>query len=549
MQNFWYHSPVRFYSNADDLVDTTNPQNLYNNFQPYPLELGVYHRYLVPNINNAVSDTNLKLILVSQFSEIEIPCLFKIVDSKLQNVTFKHTSFASGYFEIRNSINEVLFTSNCVKFIDSSDFYGRKFVRVITKHTYDRFLFNYDDYMVTNLPAYNIGKFKIETDASNSRTGNNSSLRPKEAYHDEVTPYEFMANGDSNILGFLQTHVTNNEFYIDGTLRTSLNKLEADEFNAFGKIDFVNVKDSLGQNITIDENDVFADLNLQIIEKYPSDDYIDQASLFDGAIGCKFNSNVYGTGDLSKKMRLFENGDEILAKNFDELTIFGDVVTFRFAIGGLVPADYVVKIDDGMFKNSVGDIFEGITNSTDWNFTLVSEISPEISISWEDGTDTDLSGILTNITLKIESQISSPSNPIIGYSWESSTDGISYTQFGIGNSNKTVSLNPGDNFYRIKATLQDTTEIYSNVLKYTKEAISTTDYYFKATRPYNYPGNDFVRYIDQYGNEQIETLIRSHWEDLNNDGIEQVDEWIEAPCTLIQAYQILETQGAISCTP
>ena len=540
MQNFWYHSPVRFYSNADDLVDTTNPQNLYNNFQPYPLELGVYHRYLLPNINNVVSDTNLKLILVSQFSEIEIPCLFKIADSKLQNVTFKHTSFASGYFEIRNSINEVLFTSNCVKFIDSSDFYGRKFIRVITKHTYDRFLFNYDDYMVTNLPAYNIGKFKIETDASNSRTGNNSSLRPKEAYHDEVTPYEFMANGDSNILGFLQTHVTNNEFYIDGTLRTSLNKLEADEFNAFGKIDFVNVKDSLGQNITIDENDVFADLEMQIIEKYPSDDFIDQANFFDGGIGCKFNSNVYGTGDLSKKMRLFQNGIEILAKNYNELTIFDNLVSFRFAIGGLAPGDYVVKIDDGMFRNSVGNIFEGITNNTDWNFTLVSEITPEISISWEDGTSTDLSGILTNITLKIESEISSPSNPIIGYSWESSTDGISYTQFGIGNSNKTVSLNPGDNFYRIKVTLQDTTEVYSNILKYTRESIPITKYYYKAVHPYDHNGNDFVRYIDKYGNEVVKILTRSHWED---------SEWIKAPCTLIKANQILETQGAITCTP
>ena len=540
MQNFWYHSPVRFYSNADDLVDTTNPQNLYNNFQPYPLELGVYHRYLLPNINNVVSDTNLKLILVSQFSEIEIPCLFKIADSKLQNVTFKHTSFASGYFEIRNSINEVLFTSNCVKFIDSSDFYGRKFIRVITKHTYDRFLFNYDDYMVTNLPAYNIGKFKIETDASNSRTGNNSSLRPKEAYHDEVTPYEFMANGDSNILGFLQTHVTNNEFYIDGTLRTSLNKLEADEFNAFGKIDFVNVKDSLGLNITIDENDVFADLEMQIIEKYPADDYVDQANFFDGGIGCKFNSNVYGTGDLSKKMRLFQNGIEILAKNYNELTIFDNLVSFRFGISGLAPGDYVVKIDDGMFRNLVGNIFEGITNNTDWNFTLVSEITPEISISWEDGTSTDLSGILTNITLKIESEISSPSNPIIGYSWESSTDGISYTQFGIGNSNKTVSLNPGDNFYRIKATLQDTTEVYSNILKYTRESIPITKYYYKAVHPYNHNGNDYVRYIDKYGNEVVKILTRSHWED---------SEWIEAPCTLIKANQILETQGAITCTP
>lgn len=544
MQNFWYHSPVRFYSNADDLVDTTNPQNLYNNFQPYPLELGVYHRYLLPNINNVVSDTNLKLILVSQFSEIEIPCLFKIADSKLQNVTFKHTSFASGYFEIRNSINEVLFTSNCVKFIDSSDFYGRKFIRVITKHTYDRFLFNYDDYMVTNLPAYNIGKFKIETDASNSRTGNNSSLRPKEAYHDEVTPYEFMANGDSNILGFLQTHVTNNEFYIDGTLRTSLNKLEADEFNAFGKIDFVNVKDSLGQNITINENDIFSDIYLKIIEFTPVKGYTDAHDLYSGLIKFRFNSDVYSVGDITKAVYLYrvESGatDSIfIGKGFSDFTVDGDTVIFN--VESLPPGEFYMIIDNNLFKNSLGDVFNGINSKTEWTFTMTDlHITPEISISWEDGTNTDLSGILTNITLKIESEISSPSNPIIGYSWESSTDGISYTQFGIGNSNKTVSLNPGDNFYRIKVTLQDMTEVYSNILKYTRESIPITEYYYKAVHPYNHNGNDFVRFIDQNGNEVVEILTRSHWED---------SEWIEAPCTLIQANQILETKGAITCTP
>ena len=531
----------------------TNPQNcqFFGAKNPYPLEKGQLHRFLIPNYNNEVITTNLKLFLVGDFEQ-EIQSLMTVIDSKLCAVTFSCDDFIQGHFEIRDD-SDTLFYSNCVKFIDSTDSEGRKFIRIATKHNYDKNLFPYSKssslYCVTNLPAYDLGRFTTEIDAKNNRIGKSASLISSESYTDETVQYEFKAYGDANILSFIQVHAVNNEFYINGTQRTAIDKMEIDEFSILGKLKFTNVKDSLGLNKTINEDDIFADLKLDIIEKYPSDDFIDQSSLFDGAIGCKFNSNVYGTGDLSKKMRLFENGDEILAKNFDDLTIFGDVVSFRFAIGGLASANYVVKIDDGMFKNSVGNIFEGITNNTDWNFTLISEITPEISISWEDGTSTDLSGILTNITLKIESEVSSPSNPIIGYSWESSTDGISYTQFGIGNSNKTVSLNPGDNFYRIKATFQDTTEIYSNVLKYTKEAISTTEYYYKAIHPYNYPGNDFVRYIDQYGVEQIEFLIRSHWVDFNNDGIEQVGEWVEAPCMLIQAYQILETQGAISCTP
>jgi hypothetical protein len=203
-----------------------------------------------------------------------------------------------------------------------------------------------------------------------------------------------------------------------------------------------------------------------------------------------------------------------------------------------------------MFKNSYVNIFEGITNNTDWNFTLVATITPEISISWEDGTDTDLRGTQNDITLKIKDETYSVSNPIIGYSWESSTDGISYTQFAINNSNKTVYLVTNNNFYRVKATLQDNSVIYSNILKYTKEAVTTTDYYFKATRPYSYPGNDFVRYIDQYGNEQVEVLIRSYREEfIDENGLTLPGEWVKAPCTLIKANSILEVVGAVTCTP
>ena len=553
MHKFWYHSPLRFYKTKEELSDMTNPQNcqFFGAKNPYPLEKGELHRFIIPNVDNEVITTNLKLFLVGD-TEQEIQSLMTVIDDKLCAVTFKCDDFIQGHFEIRN-YSEPIFYSNCVKFIDSTDSDGRKYIRIATKHNYDKNLFPYSKshnlYCVTNLPAYDLGRFTAEVDAKNNRVGNSASLISSESYIDETIQYEFKAYGDANILSFIQVHAINNEFYINGTQRTAIDKMEADEFAILGKLKFTNVKNNLGLNKTINESDIFSDLQLEIIEKFPNDGFIEQASLFDGDIACKFNSDVYGTGDLTKKMCLFKNGIEILSKTFNQLNISGNIVSFREAIGDLEPADYVVKIDNGMFKNSYGNIFEGITNNTDWNFTLIEEITPTISISWEDGTNTDLRGTSNDITLKIKDVIYSPTNPIIAYSWESSIDGISYTQFGIGNSDKTVYLVPNNNFYRVKATLQDNSVIYSNVLKYTKEAITTTNYYFKAIHPYDYPGYDYVRYIDQYGNEQIVFLFRSYWADLNDDGMQQIDEWFEAPCTLIVANQILEVVGAATCTP
>lgn len=545
MHNFWYHSPVRFYTNADDLVDITNPQNVYNNSQPYALELEVYHRYLIPNYNNIVLDFDLKLILVTQHSEIEIPCLFGFIDSKLQKITFKYNDYASGYFEIRNSENTTLFTSNCIKFIDSSDYYGRKFVRLVTKHIYDRFLFNFSDYVVTNLPAYNIGKFKIETDASNSRTGGNSTLRPKEAYHDEVTPYEFVANGDSNILGFLQTHVTNNEFYIDGTLRTSLNKLETDDFSAFGKIDFVSVKDKFGQNITIDEDVIFDDLNLKVVELTPIDNYINEASIYNGEIKIKFNNKVLPTADLTKKIKVYKDSVLLFEKNNSEVSI--DYYTVTINTDVLEAGDYHILIDGGMFKNNIGNEFEGISDDTTWNFTLTSvAIETSISIEWEDGTNTDISGVLSNINIKVDTLVENPNNPILSYVFEKGSDGITYETFASGTSlillasPTNVLLNISDNYFRLKLILQDNTEILSNTLHYTKENLITTDFFYKAKHSYSHPGNDYVIYIDSEGNQQTKILERAHFDSEMN--------WIEAPCMLIEANQIIETVGAIVCT-
>jgi hypothetical protein len=522
----------------------TNPQNtqFFGAKNPYPLELGVYHRFLIPNFNNEVVTTNLKLYLINE-TETLIDSKIDVVDNKLCAVTFKHDEIAQGTFEIRDDY-ETLFYSNCIRFMDSTDSEGRKFIRIITKHLYDKNLFPYaknpNFYTVTNLPAYCLGRFSADVDVKNSRVGNSASLITSETYTDEVLSYDFRINGDANLLTFIQVHAVNNEFYIDGTQRTSLEKIDVDDFAMIGKMKFASVKDTNGLNVTIDEDDVFSDLNLEVVEITPIDNYVDQADLYDGSVSAIFNSELYSTGDLTKKMRLFLNGVEILSKNFNEIAVLGKIAVLNFVSFNLEPGNYYVKIDNGMFKNSMGDVFEGITNNTDWNFTLLETITPSINISWSDDSNTDLSGVLDTTNLKIFSSVVSPNNPIVSYSWERSSDNISYTQFGIGSSDKSVNLFPSDNYFRLKVTLQDTTEVYSNVLKYTRDSLPYSNYYFQASRPYNFPGNDFVRYIDQYGQEQIEILIRAY----DDGGI-----WLEAPCMLIQANQILETQGAITCTP
>ena len=264
MQKFWYHSPVRFYPSLEDLEDMTNPQNTQyfgNRNYHYPLQISEFHRFLIPNYQNEVLSTDLELWLVGD-KETQIACEFGIDNDKLFRVTFKSKVILEGRLEIRLSGNTI-FYSNCVGFVDSTDANGRKFIRVATKHTYDRNLFKFSgeyDWIVTNLPAYCLGQFTINADVSTSRVGGNNTLKTSETYLDEVVKYEFITEGDSNILAFIQVHSTNNEFYIDGTKRTAIEKLDVDEFAMNGRLNLVNVKDGNGMNITLDELDIFEDV-------------------------------------------------------------------------------------------------------------------------------------------------------------------------------------------------------------------------------------------------------------------------------------------------
>lgn len=260
MQKFWYHSPVRFYRTIEELEDMTNPQNTQyfgDVRNPYPLEIGEYHRFLIPMIDNDVPSDDLELWI----GDVQISAKFHVVADKLERVTFMHGEYISGQFEIRRN-DDVLFYSNCVKFIDSSDGAGRKFIRIATKHYYNKVLFNFEDdnnWIVTNLPAYCLGQFRVDAEISNYRAGGNSTLKSKESHLDEIVSYEFLTHGDANILAFLQVHSTNTEFYIDGTKRTLTEKITVDDLGVNGVVNFTNQKDIIGTNMLLNEDGIFDD--------------------------------------------------------------------------------------------------------------------------------------------------------------------------------------------------------------------------------------------------------------------------------------------------
>ena len=267
MQKFWYHSPVRFYKSQSELDDMRNPQNCqyFGAKNPYPLEITELHRFLIPNVENEIEDDDLQMWV----GDSQIYCEFGISNGNLFRVTISADELVSGNIQIRNSLGDVLFYGNCVSFVDSSLEDGRKFIRVATKHYYNRNLFafgdNSFDWIVTNLPAYDFGQFQIESEYNTERSGDSNSLVIADSYTDEVVTYQFLGNGDSNIFSFIGAHVLNTEFYIDGTKRTIKEQPDFDEFSMHGAMKFVNQKDEKGLNILLNENDIFSDVMMFIL--------------------------------------------------------------------------------------------------------------------------------------------------------------------------------------------------------------------------------------------------------------------------------------------
>lgn len=267
MQKFWYHSPVRFYKTMEELEDMTNPQNTqyYGHKNPYPLEYNSYHRILIPNYQNEVpSDKQLQLWLIGE-EDTQIPCEFGIYQNKLVRISFISFDIVlGGHFEIRTEDGDVLFYSNCVQFVNSDEGDGRKYIRIATKHTYNKNLFSYDqqqfDWMVTNLPGYCLGQFGTDEEVDTGQANELEKSVINDAWIEETVSYEFVIEGDDNILTFISVHSLNNDFYIDGTKRTRKEKPEIGDLSSSVTFKFSNQKDENGLNILLNEKEIFSDV-------------------------------------------------------------------------------------------------------------------------------------------------------------------------------------------------------------------------------------------------------------------------------------------------
>lgn len=266
MHKYPYHSPVRFYRSLDDLLDNTNSQNLqyFGSKNPYPLEIGVYHRFLIPNYENEVDSNNLQLWI----GEDQVPCQFAISDGRLYRVSFICYDSLQGQFEIKKETGETLFYSNCVRFKDSDED-GRKYVRVATKCYFNRLGYQFAqseyDWFVTNLPAYDYGLYLIDSEYKTSRTGTGKTLEIQDSFIDEVSTLNFLGEGDCNVINFILFSVLNNEFYINGTKRTIKDKPEVDDLMIVGKMKFAYNKDKNGMYIQVNESDIFSDAFVTVL--------------------------------------------------------------------------------------------------------------------------------------------------------------------------------------------------------------------------------------------------------------------------------------------
>ena len=500
MHKFWYHSPVRFYRTLSELQDAKNPQNTqyFGEKNPYPLELGDFHRYLIPNYQNTVASSDLSIWVVNEKKALKILGVFNVEGGKLKYLTFKSKIAISGRLEIRDSDNNTIFYSNCIQFLDSTDNEGRKFIRIATKHTYNRNLFDYSNpksYILTSLPAYCLGISSVEADINNSRTGGISTLRTRETFLDEIVDYEFTASGDSNILNFIQVHATNNEFYIDETKRTSVEKLDKDEFSMFGKVKFTNVKDNLGFNIPINYVDIIDDIYQSIYADNVTYNFTYSHEPIDTTnegqwflTNLLFNNyhNSFGiTYDCDLKIKLFgipvkgflannltrqiyQVGDIISYCDKDKLVYFPNGFDNDLGVTGNYIELFTYKIIDQ--EDRIGRLISHTISMTD---SAVEPIDISVAISWLDLTSTPKTGNLPNITVKVASLVFDPLDPIISQEWEI-WDGTSWIFYKAKTTDTEVlSLSYLDNKIRFKVVSQFSIVAYSNVLTYEKTNTST----------------------------------------------------------------------------
>lgn len=206
------------------------------------------------------------------------------------------------------------------------------------------------------------------------------------------------------------------------------------------------------------------------------------------------------------------------------------------------------------FKYRIIDTNGNVGSEIEHSINMIdTAVTPPVNgssmITFFDNTTSPIVGNNTTIEVIHLSTVIDPSDSIVSQKWEQD-NGNGFQEVGDLASPFNFNLNVGENKIRLKTQTQNEV-FYSNILIVTRiqNTYPLQNFYFQAIHPDTHSGIDYVVYLDEYGMEQTLELIRSRWNDFNNDGIEEVGEWLEAPCMLVSAYQIVETFGAMPCTP
>ena len=474
MQKFWYNSPVKFYRIDSDFDDVLNPQNVqsFGEIKPYILEKGVLHRFLIPEHNNETDfHSNFDLYVVSGLKKTKILSDVGIIDSKIKYITFYCNQNISGFLQLQYG-NDVLYRSNCIRFADTSQS-ERKQARIITKHNYNRQLFDFDSefsWFVTNVPIYEDGDYQMDAEITNERIGGISTLQTSETYLDEVVNYQIAADGNGDIINFIQSSLTNTDFFLNGTKRTSTDKLDIDDNGIFAGLKLVNVKDENGFNISIDEDVIFSDLNIVEESRFPVNQSVNteaNIAILNNRISVTFNK-VFVI-QPNREAKIYKDGVLVYTKSSnnmysDNYTLIINDTLLNSSDLVLTEGYYTVVLDSAIVRTGFGRTNLQITN---WTFQISENEETLDFIQWIDGGTQDKIGNDAQVSV-YRSDFS------YDFQWQY-FDGSDFVDVINGESQTYIfNLNNGLNQFRNIAIDTVTGISYvSNVLKYTKSNTPT----------------------------------------------------------------------------
>ena len=311
----------------------------------------------------------------------------------------------------------------------------------------------------------------MDAEITNERIGGISTLQTSETYLDEVVNYQIAADGNGDIINFIQSSLTNTDFFLNGTKRTSTDKLDIDDNGIFAGLKLVNVKDENGFNISIDEDVIFADLKLEVVSFTPPDNSFSTVANFNTENRISIELNNDFNLDPSKKASIYKDGTLLVSKLGSQLIKIGNTIiindtSLNSSDFVLSEGDYYILLDDGLIYTDFGKSFS-INDPTNWNFQISENEQTLDFIQWIEGGVQDKIGNDAQVSV-YRSDFS------YDFQWQY-FDGSDFVDVINGESQTYIfNLNNGLNQFRNIAIDTVTGISYiSNVLKYTRSIVPT----------------------------------------------------------------------------